>query len=83
MAVTSAIHVCVSGSSVICCPVYSFGERPRRPHSELGQSLPACQHFQMYFNQIINFLCRVLLWRCKLGVLQYTVVRPVTTVIAL
>lgn len=25
----------------------------------------------------------VLLWRCKLGVLQYTVVRPVTTVIAL
>lgn len=32
---------------------------------------------------ILLFLCRVLLWRCKLGVLQYTVVRPVTTVIAL
>lgn len=29
------------------------------------------------------FLNRVLLLRCKLGVLQYTVVRPVTTVIAL
>ncbi|XP_010775105.1 transmembrane protein 184C-like, partial [Notothenia coriiceps] len=29
------------------------------------------------------FLCRVLLLRCKLGVLQYTVVRPITTVIAL
>lgn len=26
---------------------------------------------------------RVLLFRCKLGVLQYTVVRPVTTVVAL
>lgn len=32
---------------------------------------------------ILIFLSRVLLWRCKLGVLQYTVVRPVTTVIAL
>lgn len=33
--------------------------------------------------KISLFLSRVLLWRCKLGVLQYTVVRPVTTVIAL
>lgn len=32
---------------------------------------------------LLHFLCRVLLLRCKLGVLQYTVVRPVTTVIAL
>lgn len=32
---------------------------------------------------MIKFLCRVLLLRCKLGVLQYTVVRPVTTIIAL
>lgn len=27
--------------------------------------------------------CRVLLFRCKLGVLQYTVVRPFTTIVAL
>lgn len=33
--------------------------------------------------EVFYFLRRVLLWRCKLGVLQYTVVRPVTTVIAL
>lgn len=31
----------------------------------------------------LAFSVRVLLFRCKLGVLQYTVVRPVTTVIAL
>lgn len=31
----------------------------------------------------LHFILRVLLLRCKLGVLQYTVVRPVTTVIAM
>lgn len=30
-----------------------------------------------------SLFIRVLLFRCKLGVLQYTAVRPVTTIIAL
>lgn len=37
----------------------------------------------VFLIEIIHLLYRVLLLRCKLGVLQYTVVRPVTTVIAL
>lgn len=48
----------------------------------LGVLLTAFQT-NSFLIQMIKFLCRVLLLRCKLGVLQYTVVRPVTTVIAL
>lgn len=84
----------VTGRQLIA-PENQFSQFPSQPHplcrfspeNQCCLCLNLCSVwvsiFQMHFTQIMIFLFRVLLWRCKLGVLQYTVVRPVTTIIAL